>query len=36
MLQTEEDNLQSLIELTNQINTEVYRAFHFYNTVFEQ
>ena len=36
LLQKEEDNLQSLIELTNQVNMEVYRAFHFYNAVFEQ
>ncbi|XP_076459329.1 LOW QUALITY PROTEIN: BAI1-associated protein 3-like [Babylonia areolata] len=32
----EEDNLQSLIELCTHVNIEVYRAFHFYNAVFEQ
>ena len=36
VFQKEEDNLQSLIELTSQINMEVYRALHFYNAVFEQ
>ncbi|PVD39324.1 hypothetical protein C0Q70_01954 [Pomacea canaliculata] len=32
----EEDCLQTLIDLINHVNMEVYRAYHFYNKLFEQ
>ena len=34
--QKEEDDLQSLTELTSVVSMEVYRALHFYNNLFEE